>query len=281
MPPAEHKPLPISSSTPPQFPEEQYNLFREVLQLMNERQIPYVVSGAFALQKHTGIWRDTKDLDLFVPGECVAEALCQLRQDGFETEVCDTIWLAKAHRADFFVDLITGMSNGVIVVDQSWVDRGSPADIAGVPSRVLAAEELLASKLFVTRRERFDGADTVHIIFGTKGQLDWERIFQLVGEHWEVLLWTLILFRYCYPAHTDYVPRRIWDGLLGRFRQEIDNPNRNAAFRGSLVDEKMFAIDVNEWGLQDLVSLYREKREHKIPEDAAGGCIQGVEKPAA
>lgn len=270
----EQKPLPISSSTPPQFPGEQRKLFREVLQLMNDRHVPYVVSGAFALQKHTGIWRDTKDLDLFLPGERVAEALCYLKQDGFETEVCDTIWLAKAHRADFFVDLITGMSNGVIVVDQSWVDRGSPSDIVGVSSRVLAAEELLASKLFVTRRERFDGADTAHIIFGTKGNLDWDRILQLVGEHWEVLLWTLILFRYCYPAQTHYVPREVWDDLLGRFRKEIDKPNGDAFFRGSLIDDKMFAIDVNEWGLHDLMSDYREKRTPKIPEDAAQDCIQ-------
>lgn len=277
----EQKPLPISSSTPPHFPEEQRRLFREVLQLMNERNVPYVVSGAFALQKHTGIWRDTKDLDLFLPGESVTRALCCLKQDGFETEVCDTIWLAKAHRADFFVDLITGMSNGVIVVDQSWVDHGSPADIVGVRSRVLAAEELLASKLFVTRRERFDGADTVHIIFGTKGKLDWNRVLQLAGEHWEVLLWTLILFRYCYPAHTDYVPRGIWDDLLGRFRQEIDTPNRNAAFRGSLIDDKMFAIDVNEWGLKDLVNDYREKRTPKIPEDTAQHCVDRVDEPAA
>lgn len=281
MPSPEDKPLPISSSKPPQFPEEQRSLFREVVQLMNDRRIPYVVSGAFALQKHTGIWRDTKDLDLFIPGDRVPEALCHLRQDGFETEVCDTIWLAKAHRADFFVDLITGMSNGVIVVDQSWVDRGSPADVVGVPSRVLAAEELLASKLFVTRRERFDGADTVHIIFGTKGKLDWDRVFELVGDHWEVLLWTLILFRYCYPAQTHYVPREIWDDLLGRFRHEIEKPKGNAAFRGSLIDDKMFAIDVNEWGMHDLVNDYREKRAHKIPEDAAERCVQGVEEPAA
>lgn len=248
---------------------------------MNERQVPYVVSGAFALQQHTGIWRDTKDLDLFLPGERVADALCYLKQDGFETEVCDTIWLAKAHRDDFFVDLITGMSNGVIVVDQSWVDRGSPADVVGVPSRVLAAEELLASKLFVTRRERFDGADTAHIIFGTKGNLDWQRVLELVGEHWEVLLWTLIFFRYCYPAHTDFVPRSVWADLLGRLQTEIENPNTNAIFRGSLIDDKMFAIDVHEWGMYDLVNDYREKRVHKIPEDAAMGCMDGVEEPAA
>lgn len=249
-------------------------LFREVLQLMNDRKVPYVVSGAFALQKHTGIYRDTKDLDLFLPAEHAVDALHYLVEDGFETEVCDPVWLAKAHRDDFFVDLITGMSNAVIIVDQSWVDRGNPTEVMGVQTRVLAPEELLASKLFVTRRERFDGADTAHIIYGTKGRLDWERIGQLAGHHWEVLLWTLVLFRYCYPANTDYVPREVWRDLLGRFQSALNAPDPNARFRGSLIDERMFAIDVNEWGLADLVNEYRARRANKIPCSAGqrNGC---------
>jgi len=264
MPQQGDKPLPVSSSTEPLFPPEQRLLFQEVLQLMNARNIPYVVSGAFALQQHTGIWRDTKDLDLFLPAEHAAYALQSLAEDGFETEILDPVWLAKAHRADCYVDLITGMSNAVIVADQSWVDRGIPADIVGIPSRVLAAEELLASKLFVTRRERFDGADTAHVIFGTKGRLDWTRILHLVGDQWEILLWTLLLFRYCYPAHSDYVPRELWHDLLMRLQRELAHPKPGALFRGSLIDDKMFAIDVNEWGLHDLLITYREHRHPKI-----------------
>ena len=49
-----------------------------------------------------------------------------------------------------------------------------------------------------------------------------DRLLDLVGEHWEVLLWMLILFHYVYPAHADYVPRRLWDDLLGRLRHELE-----------------------------------------------------------
>ncbi len=252
----------------PDFPPEQRLLFQEVLRLLNDRAIPYVVSGAFALQRHTGIWRDTKDLDLFLPAEHAGNALQALADDGFETVVSDPVWLAKAHRLDYYVDLITGMSNAVIIVDQSWIDRGTPYKIVGVDSRVLAAEELIASKLFVTRRERFDGADIAHVIHGTKGELDWPRLLQLMGDNWEVLLWALLLFRYCYPAHTDYVPRHIWDDLLSRFQHAIAHHDPNAPFRGSLIDDKMFAIDVTEWGMHDFLSDFRERRHPKIPTDA-------------
>ncbi len=256
----------------PDFPPEQQRLFREVLRVLNRGQIAYAVSGAFALQKHTGIWRDTKDLDVFLTAQHLPRALECLIDDGFECSVVDAVWLAKAHRGDFYVDLICGMSNGVIVVKASWIERALPARIVGVRTRVLAPEELIASKLFVTRRERFDGADIAHIIYRTRGRLDWERLLQLAGSHWEMLLWALVLFRYVYPARSSYVPSQVWQGLLQRFQHELANPNPRPRFRGSLVDEKMFAIDVHEWGLDNLVDDFRARRRPKLVAPSNVSC---------
>jgi hypothetical protein len=119
---------------------------------------------------------------------------------------------------------------------------------------------MIASKLFVTRRERFDGADIAHIIFGTHGRLDWERILQLAREHWEVVLWALLLFRYVYPEQQDYVPKPVWRNLLDRFENALHSPARGE-FRGSLIDDVMFAIDVEEWDLPNLMKQYRAKRK--------------------
>jgi hypothetical protein len=259
-------PLPVTTSIEPEFEEVQAALYRGVLLELNRAQIPYVVSGAFALQQHTGIWRVTKDLDLFLTAENVPAALRTLRAQGFDCEICDPVWLAKAHRGEFFVDLITGMSNAALVVTDEWIRRSSPAVVIGVDTRVLGPEELIASKLFVTRRERFDGADIAHVIYGTKGNLDWNWLMELVGEHWEILLWALILFRYIYPAQTDYVPAAVWKDLLSRFAGELKSFGRHDRFRGSLIDDKMFAIDVKEWGLPDLLAEYRERRIPKLSE---------------
>ena len=256
----EEKKLPVSSSKPPEFAPEQVKLFRAVLKHLNDKQVPYVVSGAAALRLHTGIARNTKDLDLFLCHEHVHTALQSLQEEGFQTEVTDPVWLAKAHRGEYFVDLITGMSNAVILVDSSWIDRAIVADQFGVPVKVLAREELIASKLFVTRRERFDGADIAHVIFGAKGGLDWQRLLFLVGEHWEILLWNLVLYRYIYPAYTDYVPLSLWHDLLGRYCKLLNEHADGQPFRGSLIDPMMFAIDVNEWGMENLLDDYREQR---------------------
>ena len=170
------------------------------------------------------------------------------------------MWLAKVHRSDYFVDLITGMSSGVITVDQSWVTRAHPARVCGVDSRVLAPEEMVASKLFLIRRERFDGADIAHLIYGSHGRWQWDRILQIAGEYWELVLWSLLRFRYVYPAYSDYVPQSVWSELLTRFGREVRSPAKAAAFRGSLVDDVMFAIDVKEWGMQNRLEHYRARR---------------------
>ncbi|MGH9522666.1 MAG: nucleotidyltransferase [Terriglobales bacterium] len=266
------KPLPITSSAEPDFSAEQIELFHAVLEHLNEKKVPYVVAGATALREHTGIARNTKDLDVFLPAEDVGAALESLQEAGFETEVPDPVWLAKAHRGEYFVDLITGMSNAAIFVDQSWIDRGIPCTLFGTQVKVLAPEELIASKLFVTRRERFDGADIAHVIFATRARLDWDRVLHLCGEHWEMLLWTLVLFHYVYPAHSQLVPRRVWDELLGRFQAQLDAPDAKARFRGSLVDPPMFNIDIAEWGMPNILEEYRARRLQ---------AIEAAEEPAA
>jgi hypothetical protein len=263
---------PKTSSLPAEVPAEQVELFRDVLEALERSYVPYAVSGAFALRQHTGICRQTKDLDLFVSDANRAAALECLRQEGMECEVVDPVWLAKARRGEYFVDLITGMSNGLIVVEDSWIERAHPAVVYGVRTRVLAAEELVASKIFVTRRERFDGADIAHVIYGSHGKFDWEREMKLVGEHWEMLLWSLLLFRYVYPGQSHYVPSQIWCELLRRLEREIRSPDPKAKFRGSFVDDNMFAIDVNEWGLPDLLT---ERRAQRLAElDASEGLCE-------
>ncbi len=260
---AEAAKLPVSSSFPPQFAPEQEELYRNVLTVMNDCRVPYVVSGAFALHEHTGIWRDTKDLDLFLCAHDMPSALHCLEGGGYELEVRDPVWLAKAWRDEYFVDLITGMSNAVIRVDETWIDRGQPSTVLDVPTRILSAEEFIASKIFVTRRERFDGADVAHVIYATRDHLDWQRLFTLVGDHWEMLLWSLIFFRYVYPRHANEVPREVLHELMSRFEQDLTDPKLDAPFRGSLIDENMFAIDVKEWGLENEIEKYRSKHRHE------------------
>lgn len=251
--------IPATSSLEPVLDDSQRKFFSAVLKQLNRHGVAYAVTGAFALQQYTGVWRGIKDLDVCLTSEQLAAALPALCDYPFHCEISDPVWLAKIREGDHFADLITGMSNAALLVRDSWIERARPAVLLGIQTRVLAPEELMASKLFVAHRERFDGADVLHVIFRSRGALDWDHILDLMSEHWGLLFWALVLFQYVYPAHADYVPARVWALLMQRFQKEISTVNRAAPFRGSLIDENMFAIDVREWGLDDVMAENRAR----------------------
>lgn len=256
--------LPVTSSQEPAWPPDAEGCYRDALQALLDAHLPFVVGGAFAIRRHTGIWRSTKDLDFFIPPQYVPEALRRLRAIGFDTWIHDPVWLAKASRDDYFVDLITGVGNASLIVDQSWIDSGVPETVLGIPCKVLGAEECLVSKTFVAFRERFDGADVAHLIRTGAHRLNWKRIVSLMGSHWELLYWSLILFAYVYPARTRDVPEDIWADLQSRFNAQIRNPDSHAPFRGSLVDPRMFAIDVEEWGERNIYKEYCDNHPYLL-----------------
>jgi hypothetical protein len=101
--------------------------------------------------------------------------------------------------------------------------------------------------------------------------MKWTRQ-ELAGEHWEILLLALVLYRYVYPAYSQYVPAWVWQRLLVRFSNELTNRNPSAKFRGSLVDDKMFAIDVSEWGMEDILGVRRAQATVAVPHARALGA---------
>lgn len=258
--------LPVTSSEEPVWAPEARACYRGVIRGLQQANIPFAVSGGFSFHHHTGIWRVTKDLDLVLPPDAVPGAFKVLVDEGFETYVQDPVWLAKARRGDYFVDLITGVGNATLTVEQSWIDRALEDEVLGIRCKILCVEEMIASKLFVTRRERFDGADIAHLLKASAKHLDWDRLRQITEAHWQVLYWQLILFVYIYPSLSADVPAKVWTEFTGRFRESIESPKNNQTFRGTLIDPKMFAIDVNEWGELDMYRQAWENYPHPLQE---------------
>ena len=258
--------LPVTSSEEPTWAPEARECYQGVLRGLLQAKVPTAISGGFAFHHHTGIWRITKDLDLVLPPDAVSRAFEVLIREGFETYVQDRVWLAKARRGEYFVDLITGVGNATLTVEQSWIDRAAEDEVLGIRCKVLSVEEMIASKLFVTRRERFDGADIAHLLNASAGSLDWPRLLKLTEPHWQMLYWQLVLFAYIYPARAGEIPAAIWRDLTERFNQTVSMPDVNAPSRGTLIDPKMFAIDVNEWGERDLYRELWENYPHPLEE---------------
>ena len=226
--------------------------YRDVLTSLERANVPVLVGGAFAFSHFTGIQRPTKDFDLFLRREHIDRALATLAEAGFHTELTFPHWLAKARSDEFLVDLIFGSGNGVAPVDDAWFDNAVQAEAVGIPVWICPAEELLWSKAFVMERERYDGADVMHILH-TRGQrLDWTRIVDRFADYWRVLLFNLVLFGFVYPGEESPAPRWVMDTLLARLDKEIDSPPRDERMcRGTLISREQYLVDITEWGYSD------------------------------
>ena len=241
----------------PNFGTEENEVYSEVLDALERAGIRYMLGGAVALNAHTGIWRETKDLDVFVPEKTVAPLLETLEAAGFETEITDPCWLAKAWKGNPFVDVVHANQNGALPVEEFWFLNAKGTMVLRRQVLVIPAEEMILSKMFVASRDQWDMSDVVHIIFATHGDLDWGRILAGIGEHWELLLAYLHLYRYVYPSHTHYLPRHVLELLYERFQEEADSQGP-LRFRGTMLDDASFRVDVEEWGLPDERAATRE-----------------------
>ena len=242
------------------IPEDEREIYKRALQALNEAGHPYVVAGAYAIYEHTGIYRKTKDLDLFCEPEAVIAVMETLKAVGFTARLEQSHWLAKAIADDgHFIDIIYGMGNGLALIDRDWHQHSTPAILAASEVRVAPPEELIWHRLFINERHRHDMADIAHLIYCKGDQMDWRRLVEKSGENWPLLLSQLLMFRYVYPGHMEKVPQWVAEELLRRAHDSFGEPSSKGddMTRGTLISRFSFAIDVNEWGFRDL-------REEKI-----------------
>jgi hypothetical protein len=92
------------------------------------------------------------------------------------------------------VDLIWGLLNPRLPVEQDWVSRGPEIRRDGVRLKLIPVEELIRSKLFILNRTRCDWPDLLTLIFACGPGLDWQHLLRRLGENAPVLGAVLVLF---------------------------------------------------------------------------------------
>jgi hypothetical protein len=257
------------------IPEEERDVYRRALEALNGASIPFVVAGAYAIYEHTGIYRQTKDLDLFVEPAVVISAARALHDAGFVLRLEELHWLAKGFVGEKFVDLIYGMGNGVAFVDDDWFTHSRSGILAAQPVHIAPAEELIWHRLFINERHRHDMSDILHLLLCEGDTVDWKRLLSRVGEHWPLLLAQLQIFSYVYPGYRSNVPGWVAEQLIERARADIGRDEEDAdVTRGTLISRFSFAIDVREWGFVDPRSeTVRKARNHPAIREIADSTV--------
>jgi len=226
--------------------------YRRVLETLQQRHVEFLVGGSFAFYRHTGIERPTKDIDVFLRRADLPFALESLREAGVETDIAYPHWLAKARSAGAAVDLIFSSGNGVSAVDDGWFTSAPKATVLGMTVKISPVEELVWSKAFVMERERFDGADIVHLIAAQGRRIDWDHLLARFGSNGRVLLAHIVLFGFVYPDRRHVVPAHVVERLIADLRREDDEPALPpAACQGTLLSREQYLFDIEQCGALD------------------------------
>jgi predicted nucleotidyltransferase len=227
--------------------------YRRTLHVLSDAHVPFLVGGSHAYLEFTGIARHTKDFDLFLQQKDLDRALDALREAGYRTEIAFPHWLAKAHHSGDHVDLVFASGNGICVVDQEWFDHAIDADVLGMPVKIAPLEEFLWQKAFVMERERFDGADIMHLLRTRAEIIHWNRLIERFDRYWPLLLTYLTMFVFIYPSERHRIPMSVFEELLSRLRQQL-SPSQNGeekVCQGTLVSRGQYMVDIGQYGFTD------------------------------
>jgi hypothetical protein len=201
---------------PGRIRHEQWEIYRRVIDEASARKIPFALGGAFALAVHTGSWRDTKDLDLYVlprDRERMIEVVQSVGlRDYYYQLPYDRWWIYRATSHGTIVDVIWAMANHRAEIDDLWMS-GPAVAIHGRRLRVLPPEAMICDKLYILQRERCDWPDVMNLFFYTGGTVDWGLLTRRMEDHIPLLAAALTVFRWIAPGRAESLPAWLWEKL--------------------------------------------------------------------
>ncbi len=233
---------------------EEYNktamFYKQVLLLLKDSGIPFIIGGSFAVFEYTDTIRETKDMDIYCLPQDYPLILKLFESKGYQTQLTDVRWLAKVFNEDGkFIDIIFDTVNNICKVDETWFELARDAVVFDMQVRLVAPEHLIWGKIYVMNRERYDGADVNHLILKQGRNLDWGLLKKLIEPNWHLLLSSFLLFQFVYPAdYRDILPKWLFDELIARAQEQYDLPSpQERVCRGPWIDQTQYEVDVKEW----------------------------------
>jgi hypothetical protein len=235
---------------PPAVTDSACGFYLDALERLDRAEIPFLVGGAYAYSRYAKVDRDTKDFDVFVRPADATRVLELFEGLGFQTELTFPHWLGKINSGVHFMDVIFASGNGVARVDDLWFEHAVAAEVLGRQMWLSPPEEMIWSKAFVQERERYDGADVIHLLRELGPTLDWPRLLMRFGDRWRVLFSFIVLFGFVYPDQRQQIPLWVQQQLGRRFLAEDLDPD-NRICSGTLLSREQYLTDLDRFGYRD------------------------------
>jgi hypothetical protein len=207
------------------IPAERWSVYQRFMESAILRRITFALGGACATATHTGCWRDTNDMDIYIlpeDRERVVELTEQIGlKDIHEQYPYDHDWTYRATDGTVIVEAIWRMRNHRADVDAEWLERSTQADLRSIRTRIAPPEEMIWAKLYVLMRERCDWPDILNYLYYCADGLDWQHLFDRLGEDAPLLGAVLTVFSWISPDRTSSIPQWVWEKVGLRVPETI------------------------------------------------------------
>lgn len=238
--------------------EQAEKFYDELLTVMEEKKLPFMIGGTFAFNQYTGMDRPTGDIDIKIPCEDHPMILKSLTEAGYKPELAEVElkWLAKVYDGKgYYTDLIWAERNGLHKVEHSWLEKARYGEVLGHKVLLEPVEEMIRSKAYVQNRDRHDGGDVVHLILKQGQNVNWEDLMLKMDPHWELLMGHILTFLFVYPSERNAIPKWIIDRLVVKLEDRIAHPPTKDKITRGLLLSNDFQVGVSQWGFQPITEL--------------------------
>lgn len=212
-----------------QISDEQWEFYKAVIQAVRDSGEPFALGGGFAWAAFTGVFRNGKDIDLFILPESRDKLIDAVGRIGLtdyaEKEAYDRKWIYRGTRDGWIADLIWDMANYRANLDEDWVTLGPEVVIRGEHVRILPIEELIWNKLYILQRPRCDWTDILNLVYLNVESIDWDRMIKKLSPDAHLLGGAMSVFLWMCPGRARSVPSYVWEMLGMRVPIIGDEPD--------------------------------------------------------
>lgn len=195
------------------IPDDQWAVFLAGRDAAQQADVPFLLGGAMALATYTGRWRNTKDIDFVVRDGDQQKLIPGLLDAGFEDyfphENYDRSWIFRGLRDGVLLDIIWGLPNHRVEVDEAWFHHARPITLRGDAYHAIPLEEFIRVKLYVLQRERCDWVDVLNALAGSVEHIRWDHLLARMGRDLPLLQAVLTVFAWMSPGRAAAVPPEI------------------------------------------------------------------------
>jgi hypothetical protein len=154
------------------FAEIEHALKRAAAAL-READVPFLLGGSLASWARGGP-QTRHDLDLMIKPDDVERSLAALSEAGMRPERPPEEWLVKAWDGETLVDLIYCPKG--LPMDDDVIARGEELSVLGMEIRVMALEDVMATKLMAITEHSLRYEGLLQIARALREQIEWSTV---------------------------------------------------------------------------------------------------------